>query len=56
MQIHHSSKIQTIKIQQIKMFSNWGVENRKKDVKKTREVQYEETGNGEAVVLSLLCI
>lgn len=29
MQIHHSSKIQTIKIQQIKTFSNWGVENRK---------------------------
>lgn len=28
----------------------------KKDVKKTREVQYEETGNREAVVLSLLCI
>lgn len=33
MQIHHSSKIQTIETQQIKTFSNWGVENRKKKKK-----------------------
>lgn len=44
----------TIKIQQIQVLSNWGEENgeEKKDVQKTMEILYKETGSGEAVVLS----